>query len=147
MKLITRNVDYAIRALCVIAKCNNNLISVSELVEKTGIPRQFLRRILQVMARHGIVGSFKGQGGGFSLAAVPDRIYLVDLMEIFQGSVKINECTFKRKTCPNITRCAFRKKLESIQDHVIRELQDITLSCLLKKGKTRHGKKKNHKNR
>ncbi|MCX5702041.1 MAG: hypothetical protein NTW64_03570 [Candidatus Omnitrophica bacterium] len=44
MKLITRDTDYAIRALCYIAKNKNEIISVRELVTKLKIPRPFLRK-------------------------------------------------------------------------------------------------------
>jgi len=61
MKLITRNTDYALRALCYISK-NKNIVTVDELVERLGVPRSFMRKILQQLNKKMILVSFKGQG-------------------------------------------------------------------------------------
>lgn len=134
MKLITRDTDYAVRALCFIAKCREEIISVSELTEKLKIPRPFLRKILQILNKKGLLRSYKGQGGGFILALSPDNIFLVDLIRIFQGSVSLNECIFKKRVCPNIKSCKLKKRIDNIQKYVFSELRDITLASLLEKG-------------
>jgi len=132
MKLITRDTDYAVRAVCFIAKCKKKIISVSELVKELKIPRPFLRKILQVLNKKGILKSHKGQGGGFQLNVAANKIFLVDLIVIFQGPLKLNECFFKKLRCPNINSCSLRKKIEGIENYVVRELKTITINSLLK---------------
>ena len=102
MKLITRNTDYAVRALCFIAKQNKQIVPVSQLNKKLKIPRPFLRKILQILNKEGLIRSYKGQGGGFSLSVAPRKISLIDLIKIFQGSTKLNECIFRKNICPHI---------------------------------------------
>ncbi len=133
MKLIIRDTDYAVRALCFIAKSKKNRVPVSWLVRELNIPRPFLRRILQVLNQKKILNSYKGQGGGFSLAKPKEEISLIDLMKIFQGHIKLNECLFKKKICPNIKVCKLKKKIDKIEKHVLSELREITLAYLLKK--------------
>ena len=91
MKLLTRNTDYAVRAICYMAKRGEGVISVTELVKSLKIPRPFLRKILQTLNKKGIVRSSKGIGGGFRLAVAPGKIYLVDLIKVFQGPLKDNK--------------------------------------------------------
>ena len=76
MKLITRNTDYALRALCYISK-NKNIVTVNELVKKLKVPRSFMRKILQRLNKRRILVSFKGQGGGFKLRALPEKIRII----------------------------------------------------------------------
>ncbi|MDD4980193.1 MAG: Rrf2 family transcriptional regulator [Candidatus Omnitrophica bacterium] len=133
MKLITRDTDYALRALCFIAKNKKHRVSVGELVGRLKIPRPFLRKILQVLNKKRILKSHKGCGGGFLLAQPVDKIFLAGLIEIFQGSLRLNECFFKKMACPNAKTCALRKKINSIEKYVIRELKSITLASLLRK--------------
>ena len=121
MKLITRNTDYALRALCFIAKNKERIISVAELVKELKIPQPFLRKVLQVLNRKKILKSHKGKGGGFMLAFPVQKIFLVDLIEIFQGSLRLNECFFKKMACPNRKTCALKKKIDSIERYVIKE--------------------------
>jgi len=131
MKLITRDTDYAVRALTYIANHKDKTISVSELVEVLRIPRPFLRKILQILNKKRILKSLKGQGGGFNLALAPDKIFIADLMEIFQGPLKINECIFKKRICPGRNLCILKMKIDAIEDYVIKQLRSITLEALL----------------
>ncbi len=132
MKLITRDTDYAVRALCFIAKRKKDIVSVTELVKKLRIPRPFLRKILQILNTRGLLESYKGQGGGFKLARSAKKIFLVDLIEIFQGPFKLNECFFKRTICPHRRDCSLKEKIDSIERHVVSELKSITIASLLK---------------
>ena len=133
MKLITRDTDYAVRALCFIARCKETVVSVSELVGALKIPRPFLRKILQILNKKGLLRSYKGQGGGFELALSPQKIFLLDLIKVFQGPLKINECMLKNAPCPNTKSCKLKRKIDNIQKYIISELKDITLASLLKK--------------
>lgn len=140
MKLITRDTDYAIRALCFIAKCEKEIVPVSELNRNLRIPGPFLRKILQVLNKKRLLRSYKGKGGGFMLALAPNKIFLADLIEIFQGSLKLNECIFKKRICPDIKICKLKKRIDAIQKYVISELRDITLASLLDEVRTYRAK-------
>ncbi len=133
MKLITRNTDYAIRAIVFMARHDKDLVSAAELTKKLRIPRPFLRKILQILNKKGLVKSYKGIGGGFTLKVPPDRILLTKLVTIFQGPIELNECLFKKDICPNVKTCALKKKLDRIERHMISELNAITVGDLIKK--------------
>lgn len=132
MKLLSRNTDYAIRALCYIAQQEKERVSAADLVKALKIPRPFLRKILQVLNKKGILESHKGVGGGFVLLKRPEKIYLIDLIEAFQGPFKLNECFFKKEICPNRKICCLKKKIDSIEGKVYAELKGITIESMLK---------------
>ena len=133
MKLITRDTDYALRALCFIARNKGELSSTVELAGHLDVPRPFLRKILQVLSRKGVLKSYKGNSGGFILSKDPSRVFLTDLIKIFQGPFILNECSLKKHPCPNIKKCLLRKKITKIEDYVLKELKGISVACLLKK--------------
>jgi Rrf2 family transcriptional regulator, cysteine metabolism repressor len=132
VKLITRDTDYAFRVLCFIVKRKGKIVSAEDLVRHLMIPRPFLRKILQILNKKNILRSYKGQGGGFTLLRGADRLYLVDLIEIFQGVFCLNECLFKKAICPNIKTCVLRKKITEIERYVAQELRTITVASVLK---------------
>lgn len=132
MKLITRDTDYAIKALCFMAEREEKLTSVSELVRKLKIPQPFLRKLLQILNKKKVLKSYKGQGGGFRLAVLPSKIFLVNLIEIFQGPFRLNECMFKKKICPAKNNCALRKKVNSWEKYLVTQLKAITITDLLR---------------
>ena len=129
--MITRDTDYAVRALCFIADNKQEVVPVSVMVKKLKIPRPFLRQILQVLNKKGILESHKGSGGGFRLAILPRQVFLTDLIKIFQGPLKLNECLFKKKICPNKDTCVLREKINSIEKEAIFKLSSITLASLI----------------
>jgi len=132
MKLITRDTDYALRAVCFIAKQNSKIVPVSKMIKELRMPGPFLRKILQVLNRKGILKSHKGKGGGFSLGVSPQKIYLVELAEIFQGPLKLNDCIFRSKACPSVKVCSLSAKLGKIEKMVKKELSLITIASLMK---------------
>ncbi|MDD4900456.1 MAG: Rrf2 family transcriptional regulator [Candidatus Omnitrophica bacterium] len=132
MKLITRDTDYAMRALIFLAQQKNRVISVSELVRELKTPRPFSRKILQQLNKAKILRSFKGNHGGFILAKKPKEIFLVDLIRVFQGPLELNECIFKKKICPNRNCCVLRNRISRIENKVLAELGAITVGSLLK---------------
>lgn len=133
MKLLNRDTDYAVKALLYISKKNPERISVSELVKELNIPKPFLRKTLQTLNREGVLNSFKGKGGGFVLAMFPEEILLTRLIDIFQKPVKLTECIFREKICSDIGTCPLKKRIDQIEQHVISELESITIESLLKK--------------
>jgi Rrf2 family protein len=131
MKFITRDTDYAVRALVCMAKEPGQVYCVSELTEELRIPRAFLRRILQVLSKQRVLISRKGKCGGFVLRRPPGSIRIVEVMKIFQGEPKLVECFLGSKICPDRKTCPLRKRLLRIEGRVIAELEEITLASLL----------------
>ncbi len=133
MKLITRNTDYALRALCYIAKQDKSKVSAEELVNKLGVPQPFMRKILQLLSKNKVLESSKGQNGGFKLRIPAGKIYLIKIMRIFQGELGLNACFLKKNICPNKGKCVLRKKLNSIEEDVIRQLKAINIASLIER--------------
>jgi Rrf2 family protein len=130
LKLIKRDTDYAIRAVLAVAKRGRPLTNVTELVRETKIPRPFLRKIMQLLGKQGMIRTFKGRGGGISLTRDLDDITVMDILNVFQEDFKLSECVFKKKACRNVRDCKLRKKIVRLEDHVASELASIKLSDL-----------------
>ncbi len=133
MKLLNRNTDYAIRAVSYMAGSRDKLVSVPELVKTLKIPKPFLRKILQILNREGVAKSYKGIGGGFKLVRPAEKIYVMDIINIFQGHLKLNECFLNKDLCPNRTKCPLKKRIEKIERFVVSEVGRITIKDLIGK--------------
>lgn len=132
MKLITRDTDYAIRALCYIAKQKEEVVSVTELVKRLRVPRPFLRKILQMLNSKGVLESHKGVGGGFKLLLSPNKVFIVDLINIYQGPFSLNECFLKKMVCPHKKTCQLKRRLDNIEKYVLSKLKTISIESLIK---------------
>jgi len=132
MKLLTRDTDYAIRAIAYIACAREDIVPARELVRVLKIPRPFLRKIMQKLNKSGLLKSYRGQGGGFILTVPADKISLMRLISIFQGPFRLNECFFKKEICPNTAKCNLKRRIDHIEKHIAKELSAINIGCLLK---------------
>lgn len=134
MRFVTRDTDYALRALIFMANAlaqkKKKVVSVEDIVRSEKLPRVFLRRILQRLAEKKILLSYKGKAGGFSFLARPLDISLADIIRIFQGDIDLTNCILKGRPCPKRGLCGLRKKMKAVNSIVIKELEKITISSL-----------------
>lgn len=137
MKLINRDADYALKALLALAGRPREATAVSELTEKLGVPRPYLRKIMQRLAREKVVLSFKGKGGGFRLARSAGDIALADVIRTFQGRISLHDCLFKEKVCPDVRTCPLRKTIGRLEDRLVGELDAISVASVLGEAKVR----------
>ncbi len=132
MQLLTRESDYAVRALLYMVGSKKEVISVAELINKMKMPRAFMRKTLQKLEKVGILASRKGNRGGFSLKKKPGSIFVIDIIRAFQGEVTLLNCILKSKICPSKKTCPLRKKIFSIEKGVVSQLASVTIASLLK---------------
>ena len=130
MKLITKETDYALRALLNLAR-EGGYLSSREIAGREKIPLHFLRRILQSLIKAGVIESREGAAGGVRLKVRPEKICLTDIIKIFLGRIQFSECVFKKKICTNHATCVIRKRIESIESKVADELGNTTIADLL----------------
>ena len=133
MKLLTKNTDYAIRALLRLARGEDEYISARQISELEKIPYQYLRLIMQELFKNNLVESKEGKGGGFKIIKACDQIFIIDIIRIFQGDLKLSDCMFRKKICPNRSNCVLRTELLRIEKLVENEFSSISLQSLLDK--------------
>jgi Rrf2 family iron-sulfur cluster assembly transcriptional regulator len=86
--LYSRSAEYAIRALVYMARMpEGRYVMTRTIAEDEQIPLHFLAKILQDLARRGLLKSSKGPSGGFTLKKPPSQIHLLDIVEALDGPV------------------------------------------------------------
>jgi Rrf2 family protein len=131
MRLLTKETDYAIRAIIALAGHDDGFVPSRRIAAEDGIPLHFLRRILQQLIKAGLVASKEGVAGGVRLKRRPEAIHLTDVIKIFQGDIQLAKCMFRRRLCSNRSSCVLRKRICRIEQLVKREFEGITIADLL----------------
>lgn len=130
---ITRAGDYALKVMAYIASQERSkLFMRSELSEKCNVPDSFLGKILQSLARSGLLYSERGKNGGFKLVKEPSEITLYDIIKAVEGEIKINDCLVDPDFCAKIPNCNVHNVLNKIRDSFISELKKYTLENIVK---------------
>ena len=132
MNLLTKNTDYAIRALLVLTADSGKLLSAREISQRQKIPYQFLRGIMQKLIKHEFISSKEGVNGGFKISKDPEDIKVIDIVRIFQGDLQLINCMFRKEICHNRKTCVLRKELKRIEKIICREFEDISIYSLSK---------------
>ena len=131
--LLTRASEYALLSLDVLRKSDTPL-GAEQLANELSIPKSFLAKILQSLAKQGILESRKGAHGGFILAKEVSVISVNDIIFAAEGkSPTVFDCTSYSETCPNgtIGTCAISPFLANFQTKIDDFLNGLMLSDIL----------------
>ncbi len=128
---LTRKGEYAIRAILYLARQPTGRLSlVGEIAGSAGVPRTFLSKILQQFTRTGLVSSFRGTGGGFTLARDPAGITLLEVVEAIEGPVLPNRCLVGEGTCERDGTCRVHEVWGRVRDEMVSILAGVTIEEL-----------------
>ena len=133
MMELTRKGEYAIRGVIYLAQQPPGTVSlVSEIAEAVQVPQTFLAKIFQSFAKLGIINSFRGTGGGFTLGRPADRITLREIVEAVEGPIVPNRCLTGAGACDRVTLCNVHPVWKDVQTKVVAILEQVTLADLAK---------------
>jgi Rrf2 family protein len=122
---ITRTADYAVRAVIHLAsKSSGACVPAGEISRQQKIPATYAAKVLQLLARAGIVLTTSGRSGGASLLRDPSDISLLDIVEAVDGPVILNRCLREPDACPLNRNCAvhpFWKRTQKMLTDTLRK--------------------------
>lgn len=105
---------------------------LSELLEKTKLPKRFLARIASVLSKNKIIKSREGKMGGYKLIGDLNKITLFDYLKIFEGNFHFSKCNDQSFDCQFKKICKHRNFLKDKLDQIIcQQLKKITLKKIL----------------
>jgi Rrf2 family protein len=129
MLRLSKKVDYALIALMHLAHQGPEAAwSAREIAKGCGLPPDLLAKILQRLAREGIVVSHQGTKGGYSLGRPAERIHVVSVVEAVDGSLSLTQCFTDEGTCDQFDTCSVKSPLQRLNDRVLRMLGDVTIA-------------------
>ncbi|MSN96971.1 Rrf2 family transcriptional regulator [Campylobacter sp. FMV-PI01] len=132
--LFTKASEYALFSLIFIAK-KSKPQDVDTISKELEISKSFLAKILQNMAKDGILNSFKGVKGGFALARDRDKINLKEIINSAERhEATVFECSISIEDCPKKNdKCEIWSIFNSLQLKVDDFLDTITLDDIINK--------------
>jgi Rrf2 family protein len=123
---LSKKADYGLIALKHLAMHADESISAREIAAQYHIPAELLAKVLQKLARKGLLVSQHGMNGGYVLARDPARISIVDVVEALEGPISITPCE-KGDDCQQLQTCSVRDPLLKIKAKVVRILGDTSI--------------------
>jgi Rrf2 family protein len=135
---ITRAGEYGVLGLLNLARrVPGEVAMIDEVSSQERIPRSFLAKIFQNLAKAGLIRSNRGVGGGFVLLKKPSEITVLQVIEAIEGQIAFQRCMTETEECGHGgDGCALCGLFEQAQDQVKDVFAKTTLADLLKSTET-----------
>jgi Rrf2 family protein len=129
---LTRAADYAVRVMIHLAsQPEKTVISKALLAKETEAPESFLSKILQALARAGMIRARRGVVGGFSLLPRGAQASLLDVVESIDGPIAINVCLISDKSCNRYCGCAVHEVWRQAQAAMLSVLREAKIAQMV----------------
>ena len=123
---LSKKADYGLIALKHLARHAEESVSAREIAKEYRIPGELLAKIMQRLARKGLVVSQQGTHGGYVLGRDPSRISIVDVIEALDGPIGITPCE-RGSSCEQMEKCSVKDPLMTVRAKMVRVLSDTSI--------------------
>lgn len=137
MLRLTKKADYGLIALKHLAELPpGHAQSAKDIAQAYHIPTPLLAKVLQTLARSGVVVSHAGIHGGYSLGRPASQITAFEVIRSIEGPLFIASCTTSHGDCDLLSSCTVKEPLRKLNDTIQNLLQDMRISDLCEESRT-----------
>ncbi len=118
--IYSKSSEYAIRACVHLARVPvGKCAMVKDIAKDENIPAHFLAKILQSLARKGLLKSTKGPSGGFCLQLPSRNLKLLDIVAAVDGLEQYERCVAGLPQCTDSAPCPMHKNWARLRSRII----------------------------
>jgi Rrf2 family protein len=128
-ELLSKTAEYALRAAIWLARDQVQHEPADRLAKVTKVPRRYLHKVLQDLARAGLVRSQPGPGGGYALARPSKEITILDVVNAVAPIERITHCPLGLTS--HISLCPLHAELDQAYAATEKALRSVTLEQLV----------------
>jgi Rrf2 family protein len=145
MLRLTKKADYGLMALKYLAERSADAHagpmaqSAKDIAQAYHIPPPLLAKILQTLARAGLLVSHAGTNGGYALSRPATEISAFEVIRAIDGPLFITSCITIHGACDLAGHCTIKEPLRKVNDSIKDLLSNIRISDLIEKAEGRQG--------
>jgi Rrf2 family protein len=128
--MFSQTVEYALRAVVLLAAKTPEAQTTDQIAQATRVPRAYLSKVLQGLARGGIVQSTRGLGGGVTLSESPDKLTILEVVNAVEPIQRIRTCPLGL-AAHGVRLCPLHKRVDNALAMVEEALGSTTLAEVL----------------
>jgi len=113
--MVSKTAKYALSVLRFLAGKPKEVLLGRDIAKATGIPSNYLAKVMSRLRKAGFVDARKGWGGGFSLAPSASGRPLADVLDLFDDPATHSECVFGLRQCNAKDPCPLHAKWERVR--------------------------------
>jgi Rrf2 family protein len=145
MLRLTKKADYGLMALKYLAEQpgvgaqSPAAQSAKDIAQAYHIPPPLLAKILQTLARAGLLISHAGTNGGYALARSASQISAFEVIRAIDGPLFITSCITIHGSCDLAGHCTIKEPLRKVNDSIKELLSNIHISDLIETAEAARG--------
>lgn len=129
--LLNLTAVYGMRAMATLAVlAPGESLNAAALAERTGVPRQYLSKVMRKLVLARLVRSQRGPGGGFTLMNPAATVRLADVLKALDQD-RGEACAFGYAECDPARPCALHPIWSRLQDSLASWTDGCTFGDLL----------------
>jgi FeS assembly SUF system regulator len=129
MLRLSKKADYALMAMKHLAvRTDAASASAREIAEQYDIPIELMAKVLQQLARRGLLTSHQGTRGGYQLSKPTTSISVADIIQAIDGPLTMTSCSTEDEQCEQFMKCNVRDPLWRIKDRIVAALATCSLA-------------------
>ena len=127
--MLSNACQYAIRSILFLAMYSdeNNKIGAKKVSAELETPQPFLAKLLQQLAKSGLVSSIKGPNGGFYLTKKDKKNSIWDIIVCIDGTSKFDSCFMGLSSCNEETPCPVHFTVVKFKDKILSDFKGKTI--------------------
>lgn len=131
MLCLSQTTGYAIKALGCLNESPGQCGLIAEIAERTRLPKPYLAKIVNSLARKGLVTAKRGHKGGVSLSRRPEDISLLQIVEAVEGKNWLGPCLLSLDECTSDHTCPTHDFWLDISQRIQRKLAETALAEII----------------
>lgn len=134
---LTDYTDYTLRVLMFCALNPERSVTIAELAESHAISKNHLMKIVNDLARQGLLQTTRGRGGGLRLRKAAADINIGDVVRKSETDFRMVECFDARhNACTLTAHCQLKQVIKNALQMYLAELDKVTLADITRPAST-----------
>ena len=128
MLRLSKKTDYALMAMKHLALLGDRgSSSAREIAEQYDIPVELMAKVLQRLARKGLLASHQGTRGGYHLSRPAATISVADVIQAVDGPLTVTACSTEEENCEQYAKCSVRDPVWKIKNRILDALNTVSV--------------------
>ncbi len=129
--ILSQTAQYGLRAVLYLSEHDTEgPLRVEDIANALDVPRNYLSKILHVLARAGMLTSTRGPHGGFVLSRRADSLTLDEVVRHFDDFPTERRCVLGHEICSDTTPCAAHERWKEVATSVRAFFRETTVADL-----------------
>ncbi|MDQ6677799.1 MAG: Rrf2 family transcriptional regulator [Acidobacteriota bacterium] len=127
--MLSQTAEYALRAMVALAQTGSQAQTAHQIAQRTHVPLDYLSKVLNLLARAGLVTAQRGRGGGFQAGRPAGQVSVFQIIDAVDPLKRIHTCPLGL-AAHGSNLCPLHRKLDDAARATAEAFHETTLASI-----------------